>query len=70
MEIIPVSYLDIRLQHTEVKNEPGIFAEVIKKCLEIAGKPGLRNTFTDEERELIVRIARGINIELDRDLYG
>jgi len=70
MEILPVSYLDIRLEHTPEKNEPGMFGEVMRKCLTIASKPGIKNTFTDEERELIVEIARGINIELDSNLYG
>ena len=69
MEILPVSYIDIRLEHTAGNNEPGVFGEIIKKCLYIATKKGLKNTFTDEQRELIAKIARGINIEQEETLY-
>jgi len=69
MEILPVSYIDIRLDHTVSDNEPGTFGEVIKKCLKIANRPGLKNTFSDDERNLIVKIARGLNIEQGETLY-
>jgi len=69
MEITPISYIDIRLNHTPGNNEPGIFGEIMKKCLRQATKPGLKNAFTSDERELIVRIARGLNIEQDETLY-
>lgn len=39
------------------------------KCLKIATKAGFKNTFTDEERELIAKIARGLNIEQEATLY-
>ena len=69
MEITPVQFIDIRLQHTIGNNEPGIFGEIIRKCLRQAHKPGLKNAFTDEERELIGKIARGLNIEQEETLY-
>lgn len=69
MEIIPVSYVDIRLHHTTEINDVASFGEIIKKCFTIANKPGLVNTFTIEERALIVRIANELGIEREETLY-
>ena len=69
MEILPSSYIDIRLEHTPGNNEPGLFNKIMTKCLKKATKAGFKNTFTDEERELIGKIARGLNIEQEATLY-
>jgi len=69
MEIIPHQYLDIRIENTREVNEVAIFGEITRKCLALASKVGLKNTFTDEEKALIVRMANGLGIEQEETLY-
>ena len=69
MEIIPRQYVDIRIENTTEINEVAIFGEITRKCYKMANKPGLKNAFTDPERELIARIARGLGIEQEETLY-
>ena len=69
MDILPRQYIDIRIENTTELNEVAIFGEIVRKCFDIAYKPGLKNTFTDPERALIARIAKGLGMEQEETLY-
>ena len=69
MEILPRQYVDIRIENTTTINEVAIFGEIVRKCYTIAQKPGLNNTFTNPEKELIARIANDLGIEREETLY-
>lgn len=64
-----MSFIDLRIDNTEELNEVAIFANIIRKCNTIAHKPGLKNTFDDDEKAFIGRIAKGLGIEQEETLY-
>ena len=65
MEILPVSYIDIRLEN----EEPATFIEILKKCIKEAIKPGFKKMFVDDEKELLAKLARGLNMKVDEQTF-
>ena len=65
MEITPTQYINIRLDNAE----PATFIGILKKCIKEAIKPGFKRMFADDEKELLAKLAKGLNLEIDEQTF-
>jgi len=63
MEITPVRFINIKLEN----DEAGHFIAIIKECIRQAIKPGFKNVFDDDEKFLLAKLAKGLNIEVENE---
>ena len=66
MEIIPVSYLDIRLHSTMEENEVKQFMDFVKRAYQESARPGLKNMF-EQDRPILKKLMEELKIQVERE---
>ena len=66
MEIIPVSYLDIRLHSTIEENEVKQFMDFVKRAYMESARPGLKNMF-ENDRPILKKLMEELKIQVERE---
>ena len=66
MEIIPVSYLDIRLHSTMEENEVKQFMDFVKRAYQESARPGLKNMF-EQDRPILKKLMEELKIPVERE---
>ena len=67
MDITLINQVHVIVENTVDKNEVAAFIGIVKKC--ITKQSGLKKTFSDDEKELLNKIAKGLGIEQEETLY-
>lgn len=68
MDIDGANYIQITLYNNSEVNEIGNFNSLISKCCIEANKPGLKNMFDKDERDLINAIMERLNLTAEKKI--